>query len=88
MTYKEKGHPDLQLPLTDMTEAVARDAATLRLTFTGKQSARTILTVVDFPIVSKAYYDANAVRQLAAEAAARLRPLQGRPRRRRADDRI
>ena len=32
-----------------MTEAVAVDPATLRLTFSGKQSARTILDVVDIP---------------------------------------
>ena len=32
---------------------------TLRLTFDGKQSARTILTVVDIPDLSKAFYEAN-----------------------------
>jgi microcin C transport system substrate-binding protein len=58
-TYKEKGHPDLLLPLRELVEAVAEDAMTLRLTFSGKQSARTILDVVGFPIVSKAYFEAN-----------------------------
>lgn len=57
--YKEKGHPDLLLPLREMTEAVAEDGATLRLTFSGKQSARTILDVAEFPIVSKAFFEAN-----------------------------
>ena len=58
-TYKDKGHPDLALALTHMTEAVADDPATFRLTFSGKQSARTILTILEFPIVSKAFYEAN-----------------------------
>jgi len=52
-----KGHPDLLLPLTELTEAVALDAETLRLTFSGKQSDRTILDVATFPILSKAYFD-------------------------------
>ena len=55
-TYKEKGHPDLLLPLAHVVEAVAVDPATLRLSFYGKQSARTILNIVDFPIVSKAFF--------------------------------
>lgn len=59
MLYKDKGHPDLLLPLTELTEAVAMDDRTARLTFSGKQSAQTILTVVTMPIVSKAYYTAN-----------------------------
>ena len=54
-----------------------------RLTFSGKQSGRTILNVVDFPILSKAFYTRQSLRFLAAEPAARLRPLQGRPRGRR-----
>lgn len=57
--YKEKGHPDLSLSLTHMIDAVAVDDRTLRLTFSGKQSARTVLNVVEFPIVSKAFYTAN-----------------------------
>lgn len=57
--YKQDGHPSLLLPLTQMTEAEAVDPQTLRLTFTGKQSARTILNVAGFPIVSKTYFTAN-----------------------------
>lgn len=57
--YREKGHPDLQLPLFKMSEAVAEDAGTLRITFDGSQSARTILNCATFPIVSKAYFTAN-----------------------------
>lgn len=57
--YREKGHPSLQLPLFKMKEAVAEDARTFRITFDGTQSARTILGVAEFPIVSKAYFTAN-----------------------------
>jgi len=58
-TYKDKGHPDLVIALTHMTEAVAEDAATFRLSFNGKQSARAILGILEFPVVSKAFYEAN-----------------------------
>lgn len=58
-TYKENGHPDLLLPLAQLAEAVAVDATTLRLTFNGKQSERTVLDVVGFPILSKAYFTEN-----------------------------
>lgn len=57
--YKEKGHPDLLLPLRELTEARALDAGTVRLRFSGRQSAQTLLTVVTMPIVSSAYYGAN-----------------------------
>jgi microcin C transport system substrate-binding protein len=57
--FKEHGHPNLLLPLSEMTDAVAVDARTLRVTFSGKQSERTVLNVVSFPIVSKAYFEAN-----------------------------
>ena len=59
LTYKDKGHPNLALALTHMTEAVAEDPLTFRLTFDGKQSARTILTILEYPVVSKAFYEAN-----------------------------
>lgn len=54
--FKEQGHPDLSLPLKEMTAATAIDAGTLRLAFSGKQSERTILDVATFPILSKAYF--------------------------------
>ncbi|TJW44895.1 MAG: ABC transporter substrate-binding protein, partial [Mesorhizobium sp.] len=57
--FKEKGHPDFSLSLTHLDDAVAVDARTLRLSYSGKQSARTILNIVQFPIVSKAFYEAN-----------------------------
>ncbi|MEQ1955764.1 extracellular solute-binding protein [Mesorhizobium sp. CN2-181] len=57
--YKQDGHPDLLLTLTEMTDAVALDARRLRLTFSGKHSERTVLNVVTFPILSKAYFTQN-----------------------------
>jgi microcin C transport system substrate-binding protein len=58
-TFKEFGHPTLMLSLTEMTEAKALDDRTFRLTFSGQQSARTILNAVGFPIISSAYYTEN-----------------------------
>ncbi|KXF79019.1 hypothetical protein ATN84_04555 [Paramesorhizobium deserti] len=55
-TLKEKGHPELLLALTELDEAVAEDAQTLRLTFSGKHSARAILDAAGMPILSKAWY--------------------------------
>ncbi|MER9581763.1 extracellular solute-binding protein [Mesorhizobium sp. M0276] len=57
--FKEKGHPDFSLSLIHLDEAVAVDQHTLKLNFSGKQSARTVLNVVEFPILSKAFYTAN-----------------------------
>ena len=56
---KDKGHPDFSLPLTHLDDAVAVDAHTLELKFSGKQASRSILNVVQFPILSKAFYTAN-----------------------------
>jgi len=56
---KDKGHPDYALSLTHLEDAVAKDAHTVELRFSGKQSARTILNVVGFPILSKAFFTAN-----------------------------
>lgn len=53
---KEQGHPDLSLPLREMTQAAALDAGTFRLAFSGRQSERTILDVATFPILSRAFF--------------------------------
>lgn len=55
--FKEQGHPDIWLALRELTEAAALDDGRLRLTFSGKQSDRTILEVAAFPILSKAYFE-------------------------------
>ena len=57
--FKEKGHPSLQLPLLQMTDAVALDPLTVRIAFNGEQSARTVLSVAQFPVVSKAFFENN-----------------------------
>lgn len=56
---KDKGHPDYALSLTHLADAVAVDAHTLELKFSGKQASRTILNIVQMPILSKAFYTAN-----------------------------
>ena len=56
---KDQGHPDYALSLTHLEDAVAKDAHTVELKFSGKQSARTVLNVVGFPILSKAFFAAN-----------------------------
>lgn len=56
---KDKGHPDYALSLTHLDDAIAVDAHTLQLKFSGKQSARTVLNVVGFPVLSKAFFTAN-----------------------------
>lgn len=55
-TYKDKGHPDLVLTLSHMQDAVADGPGTFRLVFDGKQSARNILSILEYPVVSKAFY--------------------------------
>ncbi|AZO56621.1 MULTISPECIES: extracellular solute-binding protein [unclassified Mesorhizobium] len=57
--FKDQGHPKLSVPLKFLADAVVVDAHTLRLIFSGKQSDRTVLNVVQFPILSKAFYTAN-----------------------------
>lgn len=69
--FRDKGHPYLQLPLKPLKEAVADDAATLRLVFDGTQSERAILTLVEYPVVSRADIAANGF------DSASLRPLLG-----------
>ena len=54
--FKAEGHPNLLLPLAEMVSAEAPDPQTFRLTFSGRQSARTVLDVILFPIVSKRYF--------------------------------
>lgn len=55
---KEKGHPQLQLPLMEMVEAVA-DGADCRVTFSGKQNSQTVFTIAGYPVLSKAWFEAN-----------------------------
>ncbi|MET3662181.1 extracellular solute-binding protein [Aquamicrobium ahrensii] len=59
LLYKDKGHPQLALPLVEMAAAEALDTHTVRLTFTGKQPPQAILTVAEMPILSRTYYTQN-----------------------------
>jgi len=54
---KEKGHPQLSLPLSDMTEAVAEDERTFRIGFNGEQSSQTVFAVAGYPVLSKAWFE-------------------------------
>ena len=56
---KEKGHAHLRLPLARLTEATAVDPATVRLAFSGDQVERLVLSVVTYPILSRAFFEAN-----------------------------
>ncbi|MEW9834820.1 extracellular solute-binding protein [Mesorhizobium marinum] len=56
LTLKDKGHPQLSLPLLELAAAEAIDQGTVRLVFSGKQSASTILTAITYPILSKAWF--------------------------------
>jgi microcin C transport system substrate-binding protein len=68
---KEKGHPDFQLPLTELVSAEALAADQVRLSFSGRQSERTILGIVGFPILSKAAQEGKPF------DSSRLEPLPG-----------
>jgi len=56
---KEKGHPQLSLPLSNMTEAVAEDERTFRISFNGEQSSQTIFAVAGYPVLSKTWFDTH-----------------------------
>ena len=56
MTFKDKGHPLLSLPLSDLLTVEAIDPKTVRLTFSGKQSSRTVQTIAAFPIISRSWF--------------------------------
>ena len=68
---KDEGHPSLMLPLSEMVAAVADDERTLRLTFSGRQSPRTIFSVAGYPILPKAYFADNPF------DASQLKPVLG-----------
>ncbi|WEX12036.1 extracellular solute-binding protein [Chelativorans sp. AA-79] len=68
---KEKGHPDFVLTLSEMTAAEAVGSREFRIVFSGKQSDRTILDVVLYPIFSKASLEGKPF------DSSRLEPLLG-----------
>ena len=58
-TLKEKGHPNIQQPLKDVTKAEALDDLTVRYSFKGERTRDLPLLVATQPIFSKAYYSEN-----------------------------
>lgn len=57
---KEKGHPQLAFPLSEMVHAKATDPETVEVRFSGKQSAHAILASAAIaPVLSKSYYTAQ-----------------------------
>jgi len=55
-TLKEQGHPELSLPLGVLSDVTAVDDRTVTLVFDGRQSAQAILTIADYPVLSKDWY--------------------------------
>jgi microcin C transport system substrate-binding protein len=55
-TLKEKGHPAIAVSLREMTEAVAVDERTFRLTFSGRQTYQETLAAFVLPIVPAAFF--------------------------------
>ena len=53
---RDKGHPEFQITLINMVDAIVHDDNSVTFIFNGQQSDRAILNAVEFPIVSKAYY--------------------------------
>lgn len=60
LLLKEKGHPDFALPLGEMEAVEVLGAHEVRLAFSGRQSARSILDIVLFPILSRASLEGSS----------------------------
>ena len=73
-TLRDKGHPNLAEPMRPLATAEAIDPRTVVLTLTEERNRDTILTLVDVPIFSAAYY---ADREF--DAATLDRPLASGP---------
>lgn len=64
---KEKGRPDITIPLRDVVKAEALDPKTVRYTFEGKLVRDLPLVVAELPILPKAYYDKHPLDQTSLE---------------------
>jgi microcin C transport system substrate-binding protein len=58
---KEKGRPEVTIPLRDVVKAEALDPLTVRYTFQGNLIRDLPLVVAELPILPKAYYAAHAL---------------------------
>ena len=59
LTLKEESHPTISTTLRDLTEAVAIDERTVEIRFSGDQSAQSILSAANIPVLSAVYYDTH-----------------------------
>ena len=59
LTLKEQGHPTISTTLRDLTEAVAIDELTAEIRFSGDQSAQSILSAANIPVLSALYYETH-----------------------------
>jgi microcin C transport system substrate-binding protein len=68
MTLKAKGHPTIRQLLRDMSDAVAVDGWTARVTFAEKRGRDVPLYVASLPIFSRAYYAGRNFEETSLEA--------------------
>lgn len=59
-TLKTAGHPQLRDTLRELVKAESPEPGILQLTFSGRQNAAVPIAAVGMPILSRAYYTANA----------------------------
>ena len=76
---KEKGHPIITQLTRDLVGAEADDDETVILNSRRSAHATCRCLSASLPIFSRAYYSTRNFEETTLEAAARLRPLQGRP---------
>ncbi|KQT85636.1 extracellular solute-binding protein [Aurantimonas sp. Leaf443] len=59
-TFKEKGHPVLQIALQELTRATAEPDGRVRLVFSGRQTHQDALGAMGMPILPKAFFEGRA----------------------------
>ena len=59
LTLKEQGHPAISTTLRDLTDAVAINERMVEIRFSGDQSAQSILSAANIPVLSAVYYDTH-----------------------------
>jgi len=60
MTLKADGHPVIAQLIRHLVSADEIDGRTVKLTFSGEQSDRAILSAAALPVISKAFYETNS----------------------------
>lgn len=64
---KEKGRPEITIPLRDVAKAEALDPGTVRYSFEGNLVRDLALVVAELPVLPKAYYDKHPIDQTTLE---------------------